>query len=153
MTHNNRTEISTLPLDKPDCICKLLVDKAIRSGITTSYLACPRRKQEGMNPYDVVCTKCGNVVAQLYATDEKASDWCDLHSICFQVNGKWQGALAVNVSPIDSTLGFECTCGNDTRDFRASNGLPQETLMRKLKETKTGRTFGTKSSKFKLRKK
>jgi hypothetical protein len=39
-------------------------------------------------------------------------------------SGKWVGARTPQISPIDGKLGFECFCGNDTRDARDSATLP-----------------------------
>lgn len=62
--------------------------------------------------------------------------------------GFWQGALTVNISPIDGTLGFECACGVDTRDFRANMTLPSEIRQAKIAITSQGREFGKGNSKF-----
>lgn len=55
---------------------------------------------------------------------------------------RWYGCATVNISPIDQELGFECFCGNDTRDFRTSATLPSSKIYAKLAR----RAFGKMNS-------
>lgn len=89
-------------------------------------------KQElGYKKYNVFCTTCGDKVGYCWAKDDTLKEWCDFHYVCKHDKKMWYGCLAANVSPIDGSLGFECACGEDTRDFRASKTLPpiQKQLM------------------------
>lgn len=168
--------VSQLPIDRSDCECRKHVLEVTRSGKLFDHYTCPRSKSEGMKKYEVKCKKCFEIVAYIRATDAKLADWCDLHTVSearlieipvlvdklvekekyvevqqvevMRQVGKWFGCLAVNISPINETLGFECACGQDTRDFRASLGLNPVLLTRKIKETMQGRDFGKEDSKF-----
>lgn len=62
--------------------------------------------------------------------------------------GYWEGALAINISPIDGKLGIECACGQDTRDFRANATLPDEERAKLVKRSMQGRELGKQDSKF-----
>jgi len=77
------------------------------------------------------CTRCGEKVGYCWANNEALEEWVDLHYICWYDKKSWHGAMAVNVSRIDGSLGFECACGEDTRDFRGNRTLPpiQKQLM------------------------
>lgn len=124
-----------------------------------------------LKQFDIVCNNCDSLLGKCYASDESLSDWVDLHYYCKSIlvlqkretgeidkKGKkvletieasyWQGALAVNISPIDQKLGFECACGEDTRDFRANQSLPDIVKVKKIKESSKGRSFNEKDSKF-----
>lgn len=142
------------PADPYECSCQKLIQKmykAVGEGKKSYYVECDRKKI-GMSKYNIVCSNCANVVAEVYATDLTLKDYCDLHYIC-QTDGKnWYGALALNLSPIDGKIGIECACGQDTRDFRANNTLPYDKLSKKIVENLKGRDFGLKDSKFKLMK-
>jgi len=63
--------------------------------------------------------------------------------------GQWHGCATLQVSPFDNKLGFECFCGNDTRDFRVRSNLTGKELASKLKENMIDRDF-SKNSKFYL---
>jgi len=67
-----------------------------------------------------------------------------------KVIGEWHGCLTPSVSLMDGKLGFECACGNDTRDFRMAH-LTNATTIAKMKENMNGRNFGEKNSKYILR--
>lgn len=106
------------------------------------------KDKDGRKKYSITCARCGDKVAYCWARDEKLTDWCDLHYISWHDKESWRGAMAVNVSPIDGRLGFECCCGEDTRDYRASTNLPpiqKELLVQYMMKH---RDFGTKDSKF-----
>jgi hypothetical protein len=105
-----------------------------------------------MEQYKVSCANCGDDIALVYATDKALTDWCDLHYTCYSDGKNWHGCMAVNISPIDSSLGFECSCGQDTRDFRANNTLPQNILDKLIEKSSVGKAFGKPSSKFKVTK-
>lgn len=96
----------------------------------------------------VICTTCHDRVAYVWADNEKLENWCDLHYLCWYDRESSHGAMAVNVSPVDGELGFECACGEDTRDFRVNKTMPpiQKRLM--IEYAMKHRGFGTKDSKF-----
>lgn len=102
----------------------------------------------GLQRYDINCVNCGEKVAYCWAKNDKLEGWCDLHYVSWYDEESWRGAMVVNVSPIDGALGFECACGEDTRDFRATNSLPpiQKRLM--VDYILKHRGFGSKDSKF-----
>lgn len=84
-----------------------------------------KKKGTGFKKYFVRCGSCGDMNAWVWAMDETLEKWCDLHYVFWHDKDHWHGCLAVNVSPIDRRLGFECACGEDTRDFRANKSLPR----------------------------
>lgn len=141
---------SNLPIDRYDCICQKEITRIKKTPSKPAYLECPRDRT-GMEKYEIICAICKSKIAELYATDVTLTDWCDLHYFCEHDSKEWKGCMAVNISPIDGKLGFECTCGNDTRDFRANTTLKPKDLAAKIKETEVGREF-TKDSKFLVRK-
>ena len=59
---------------------------------------------------------------------------------------QWFGNFTVNVSPVDQKLGIECTCGVDTRDFRANMTRPPKEAAEREKNNKIGREFGQPNS-------
>jgi len=136
--------ISYLPYDKHDCDCQSII-LAKKNMNNRDYLTCPR-KTIGMKKYRIIYKKCRNIVAFVYSTDNKMSDWCDLHYVSEKENGKWKGCFTINLSPIDGKVGFECACGNDTRDFRGNLKY-----IYKIKECSKGRELGLKNSKFILK--
>lgn len=98
--------------------------------------------------FNINCVRCGEKVAYCWAFNEALEGWCDLHYICWYDRKSWHGAMALNVSPLDESLGFECACGEDTRDFRGNKNMPpiQKRLM--IEYTMTHKEFGKKTSKF-----
>jgi len=104
--------------------------------------------KENRKLFDIICTRCGDKVAYVWARTEKLEDWVDLHYVCWFDKFSWRGAMTINVSPIDARIGFECACGEDTRDFRKSRSLPpvQRELM--IEYSMKHRDFGNKDSKF-----
>ncbi len=98
--------------------------------------------------YWIVCARCGDKVAYVWAENEKLDNWCDLHYYCWYTKTTWRGARAINVSPIDGKLGVECSCGEDTRDFRCAKGMSpiQKSLM--IDYTQNHRDFGLPTSSF-----
>ena len=142
-----RRIVSWFPVDLPNCECQPILTKMKKTPGTIEHLECPKDKK-GYKNYKVACTVCKSDIAILWAKDATLKDWCDLHYITEHDSEEWNGCMAVNISPFDLSLGFECTCGNDTRDFRANTTLSQKELSIKIKETEAGRAFNTKSSKF-----
>ena len=126
--------VSWFPVDLPDCECQPILVEMRKNPTMMGYLTCPKDKT-GYKQYEVKC-KCGNDIAVLWAKDETLTEWCDLHYLCEHNKKTWKGCMAVNISPIDLTLGFECTCGNDTRDFSANTTLSPKDKENKIKENK-----------------
>lgn len=81
------------------------------------------KDKRGYKQYSVICARCGDQVATVWATDGTLKDWCDLHYICWHDENTWYGAMEVQISLIDEQLGFECACGEDTRDFRTAKSM------------------------------
>lgn len=148
--------VGFFPVDPHDCDCRFKIDeykakfaemnKAQRKG----RLVCPKDRK-GYNPYKVICTSCDAVLAHLWSkTKRVTTDWCDLHYICEYDKDKWTGAKSVHISPVDGQLCFECTCGVDSRDFRANSSLPPQKALSIEKANAKGRAFGYRNSKFRL---
>jgi len=134
---------------------------------------CPRSK--GMKKYEIYCSDCGDLIAYINADNEQLDNWCNLHYVSEAKIGKetqifheekkikgkikliakereveigeWYGCMGLQISPIDDKLGFECSCGNDTRDFRIKNNLTGLQLKDKLNNNMINRDFST-NSKF-----
>jgi len=104
--------------------------------------------KENRKKYWITCGRCGDHVAYVWANNEKLENWCDLHYVCWYSKTTWRGARAVNISPVDGKLGIECSCGEDTRDWRcAKNVAPiQKSLM--IDYTQNHRDFGLPTSTF-----
>jgi len=64
----------------------------------------------------------------------------------------WHGCYGSHISPVTEQLCFECTCGQDTRDFRANMTLPALKAFEIEEKNKVGREFGKSNSKFKASK-
>lgn len=150
------------PIDKSDCECASVIQD-IKNKLSLlneqkqrdlkyemEVLRCPRDKS-GMSKFKISCNNCGADLAECWATDETLVDYCDLHYISYHDGEYWQGALGVNISPIDLKIGFECCCGEDTRDFRLKTNVPDDVKKEKEKNLQ-GREFGKKDSKFKSEK-
>jgi len=144
---DRRTVVSRYPIDRHDCKCQYMISR-IKKGRKKDYYQCPRSEEQGMKKYAVICKDCKSTLAFLYATDKSLEDWCDLHYVCEHDNLKWSGCMAVNISPVDGYLGFECTCGNDTRDFRANTTLPPQQAFEVAESNLKGREFNKRDSKF-----
>lgn len=108
----------------------------------------PDKQSKGYEKYTITCVNCGDVVAFVWAKDGTLRDWCDLHYICEHDKNTWYGCMAVNVSPIDGQLGFECACGEDTRDYRANQNLPRVTKQLMMEYSNKHRGFGHKDAAF-----
>lgn len=166
---------SPFPTDRHDCECIPEIVN-IKKGGARKYITCPRTLEDGMKKYVVTCSQCSAVMAHVHAPDKSLTDWCDLHYLTqtkteeyeveySEINKKgkevlktrketrifWHGCMAVNISPIDQSLGFECTCGQDTRDFRANTTLPSKEKEKWVKKTQIGRKFGETNSQFKVK--
>ena len=143
-------------------------------------IRCPKSLEEGYKKYQIICAICGDLIGNVYLKDKDINSWCDLHYIneaklvtrkeIFHIEkinkkgikklvpikkdvqfGEWHGCMSPSISPLDGLLGFECACGNDTRDFRAKNNLTGFQLQTKLKENMIGREFFKDDSKFILK--
>lgn len=141
---------SWFPVDKWDCDCQPIIIEIKKDPSKFKYVECPKVKSLKWKKYKVQCSNCGADIAELYAKDATLSEWYDLHYLCEHNKLKWSGCLAVNISPIDGRLGFECACGNDTRDFRSNTTLKSKDLVKKLEETEKGKDFGKVDSQFKV---
>lgn len=104
--------------------------------------------KENRKKYDIICTRCGEKVAYVWADNDKLENWCDLHYLCWYDKTTWYGARAINVSPIDGRLGIECSCGEDTRDFRAARGIPPVQRELLVNYILKHRDFGVPTSKY-----
>jgi len=142
--------ISLVPVDRANCECQEKIVEMKKNLKVTKY-ECPRAKEKGMKKYLITCGECGSKIAYVHAKDRKLSDWCNLHYITENTGSEWKGCMAVNISPIDEKLGFECTCGQDTRDFRANTTLPSKMAMSIAEENLIGKEFGKRNSKFKVK--
>ena len=111
------------------------------------HLECPRSKK-GYNRYEIQCVNCGSILGYVWADSPNLNDWFDFHYYQYTDGEYWYGAITPNISPIDGSLGIECSCGIDTRDFRANMTLPFRAVDRIEKKNAVGREFGTKDSKF-----
>jgi len=81
------------------------------------------KDKKGYKQYRISCVRCGDQIATVWATDMSLKDWCDLHYTCWHDENTWYGAMEVQISLIDEQLGFECACGEDTRDFRTAKSM------------------------------
>ena len=137
---------SFYPIDRFDCECvpikqdwvtklALLPPNKKRAEMSkVKKITCPRAKRDGFKKYVVICKRCRAKLAFVYSKDRKLTDFCDLHYLTQHDGQFWSGCMAVNVSQNDGLVGFECTCGVKTTPNNAE-----------------GKAFGTKSSKFILR--
>lgn len=98
--------------------------------------------------YYIICRRCSEKTAYVWADNEALEGWCDLHYLCSYDKVAWYGAMAINVSPIDGKIGIECTCGEDTRDFRVNKTMPpiQKELM--ISYSQKHRGFGKNTSAY-----
>jgi hypothetical protein len=163
LSKNRRVEVYSLfPVDRAGCRCRKMVkdwqrnlarmneEKRKQAVARKGYLECPRDKT-GMKRYEITCTNCKEVLAYCWATNAYLTDWCDLHYVSWVEDGKWHGCYTVHISPVDEKLCFECTCGQDTRDFRANMTMKAKQAFKIEEKNKVGRDFGRSNSKFKTR--
>jgi hypothetical protein len=153
---------SFFPCDKSNCECQPLVlkwkqdlaimpsDKKEKLLTEKKVLDCPK-KTKNYNKYEIVCKTCGQILGYCWASDQTLTDFFNFHYVQWTDGNEWYGCLTPNVSPITQQLTLECTCGADTRDFRANMTLSPETAMGMEKENSVGREFGKSSSKFGVR--
>ncbi len=81
------------------------------------------KQKLGYRKFKITCARCGDPIAVVWATDSTLRDWCDLHYLQEHDKNTWYGCMTVNVSQIDEQLGFECACGEDTREYRTRNSM------------------------------
>lgn len=161
-TKNGKIEIySFFPIDRADCDCKKMISdwkdalallSEKRRGekvVQQKCLVCPKDKT-GMQRYKVTCNNCKETLGYCWATDSSLKDWCDFHYVIWTDGKEWFGGFTPQVSPITEELCIECTCGSDTRDFRANMTLPGKEAYELEKASKIGREFGKADSKFKV---
>lgn len=138
------------PADPASCSCQKLIRamyKDVADGKKPKKVKCDRSTKD-LIEYNIVCKNCNYVVAHCFASDETLKDYCDLKYQCHSDGLNWFGCMALQISPIDDKIGIECACGQDTRDFRANNTLPDEQLNVLIETNFIGREFGTNTSKF-----
>lgn len=150
---------SFFPIDRAYCECKQLIhdykmklaqtnDEGRRDIVSSvTHIECPRDKS-AMTRYKVVCRDCGEIQAYLWATNNSLEDWCDCHYTQWHDGSKWHGCFTPHISPITEQLCFECTCGNDTRDFTLNKSLPGALAAQIEEKNKKGRAYGKQDSKF-----
>lgn len=153
---------SFFPVDPHDCECKDHIEifkrqlgemtEAERSSKIEQMgsFECSRPK-DGMQRYEITCNNCGQIQGYLWATDPSLKDWCDFHYVNWTDGNEWFGCLTPNISPISGELGIECTCGYDTRDFRANMTLNMVETVKMEDRNKEGREFDKPGSKFTAR--
>ncbi len=155
------TIYSFFPIDPGDCECMAMVkewkDKLLltppdkREALVekTGHLVCPRDKSS-MRRYEITCKVCGQVEGYCWATNSTLADFCDFHYVNWTDGELWYGCLTPNISPITQELTLECTCGQDTRDFRANMTLSAKKAIEIERGNSIGRKFGDQKSKFKV---
>lgn len=156
-----RIEIySFFPVDKGNCACVQMIrdwkrklgeakEKDRRFYLEqTEFLVCPRDKTN-MQRYKITCQNCGQIMGWCWATDETLRDWCDFHYAQWTDGESWYGCFTPHVSPVSEQLCFECTCGQDTRDFRPNVLLPSRKSLNLERRNAIGRDLGQPNSKFK----
>lgn len=157
---NKKEYHSFFPCDNGNCECQPMVKEWMQKLARMhpedrpaemkkiGHLTCPKDKT-GMHQYKLSCNKCNAVVGYVWARDEKLNDWCDFHYYNYHDRKEWIGAFGPHISPIDGKLCIECTCGNDTRDFRLNQSMPESRAVKIEKENSKGRDWGNADSKFK----
>lgn len=150
---------SFFPIDKGDCVCAKLVsdwqdklrmmpqEKKDAEIEKLGHFICPRDKT-GMTRYVITCNNCNEIMGYCWATDATLDDFCDFHYVSWTDGNEWFGCFTPNISPITQQLTIECTCGQDTRDFRANQTLPGKRIEQLEREAKIGREFNKPDSKF-----
>lgn len=153
--------LSFFPVDHADCACQKLIDEYKKRFakmpkaqvedliVNMHYLKCPADKN-GMQHYQITCNDCKEILGYVWATSPRLESWCDFHYYNWTDGEQWKGCLTPNISPIDGYLTIECTCGNDSRDFRANMSISYKQALKIEEKNKVGRKFGEKNSKFKL---
>lgn len=153
---------SFFPIDKGDCECaEMISDWKDKLVLMTAkdreaeiekrkFLECPRDKTL-LNRYEISCKNCGEIQGYCYASDSSLSDFCDFHYTNWTDGELWYGCLTPNISPVDQKLTLECTCGQDTRDFRANMTLSAKKAIEIERQNKIGRDYDDPKSKFKVK--
>lgn len=143
--------VGLFPVDRFNCPCQEIKATDFEKGIR-KFIDCPKAKELGYKLYQVFCNQCGELQGYCYAKDEILKDYCDFHYIQWVEKNKkkyeWHGCFTPHLSPIDYKLCLECSCGNDTRDFRANTTLPFKDAQRLEFRNSKGRNFGLNESKF-----
>ena len=163
LSDNKKIEIySFFPNDRANCVCQPLVlewknklailssDKGKETIQKEGYLVCPRSKV-GLNRYQIACKKCKETLGYCWASDASLKDFCDFHYVSWSDGKEWHGCYTPHISPITQQLCFECSCGEDTRDFRANMTLSYKITSDKEKVNSVGREFNKADSKFEVR--
>ena len=104
-------------LSEKDRFSRLTPAQRMEQQERIGFITLPDEYKKGMKKYNILCKKCGEVIAFCWATGENMADWTDLHYIS-KTNGHfWRGCMAVNINPKrpNGPVGFECACGQDTR--------------------------------------
>lgn len=150
---------SFFPIDKGDCECAEMIrewkDKLVLMKPKDreaelekrEFITCPKDKT-GMTKYRINCKNCGEVQGFCYASDASLSDFFDFHYTNWTDGERWFGCFTPNISPIDQKLGIECTCGQDTRDFRANMTLSAKRSFEMERKNAIGRNFDDQKSKY-----
>lgn len=160
---NGKVQVySFFPVDRGNCSCQPYVlewknklaitppDKKDEILQDMKYLTCHRDKTL-MNRYEISCANCKEVLGYCWATDPTLVDFCDFHYTSWTNGEQWYGCLTPNISPISEELCLECTCGSDTRDFRANMTLSAKDAETMEKNNAIGRKYGNMDSKFIVR--
>jgi len=167
---------SFFPIDRASCFCQKMI-KDYRSKLDShsqekreefikrdKHLVCPRDKT-GMRRRVITCNNCDEIQGYLWARDNTLKDWCDFHYVQWtetrEIKSKkskkvfyetlWHGCFTPHISPITEELCLECTCGQDTRDFKANMTMNVKEAYKIEDKNKIGREFGESNSKFATR--
>lgn len=163
--------ISYFPYDKHDCKCQvrimglknqfsIMTSKDIEEYKKKGNFHCDRGL--GYKEYKIYCNSCDSLVGIVRAKDNTLTDFYDLHYVCesrvvkvevgkigkkkiYEDKAEWFGALAINLSPIDGKIGFECSCGSDTRDFRANTTMKEKEKRDRIRVIEGKREFHKKN--------
>lgn len=160
----NRVDIyGFFPNDPADCDCKGSIDEWMKKlnrlnahGRSvemerTPQLECPKvqeAKLKGWKRYKIKCKNCNEVMGWLWSPDPSIPTWCDFHYSQWHDSDSWHGCITPHISPIDGSICFECSCGEDTRDFRLNRTLNPELVMKLEQSNVKKRPFGKTGSAF-----
>lgn len=103
---------------------------------------------EDLKTHLIYCRNCGALNAVVRAKNSELWPWHEVWHVNFHDKNRWYGTRAVNVSPKDYRLGFECACGIDTRDARFNKQLPPVARRLTWEWVKKRRQFNNKDSAF-----
>lgn len=104
--------------------------------------------KKGLKQFFIYCNNCGDVVAYCWAKKANLEGWCDLHHITYNDREMFRGCITPNVSLVDGRLGFECACGEDTRDHRKGSTLPPQARRLMIDYVMAHRDFGKETSSY-----